>query len=231
MKINNLTRINKEIFDRSTEKSPSERNHKQVLSRQSICADLFDWEKIKSFLELGGSSSNFVEHIQLDPEIYLVDIVPPKYDYKNLSYINCDLNDGLPFQSEIFDAVYAGEIIEHILDTDRFLKDIHRVLKPKGTLVITTPNASAFINLYKWLKKDQFVHNDYKVGQNGHVRYYSPKALVEQIKFHGFKVKKILDTPIKANLIKNQFMRKHIYHIRRSLFPLRGKNILVKCVK
>ena len=47
-----LTRINKEIFDRSTEQSRIERNRKQVLSRQSICADLFNWEKIKSFLYL-----------------------------------------------------------------------------------------------------------------------------------------------------------------------------------
>jgi len=227
----NLQELNKSIFSKISPQKKYRSNPKTVLNRQSICANLYDWQRIKHFLELGGSGSNFINYVNSAPKIYLVDIVTPKYSQRNLCYINCDLNDGIPFKKEIFDAVFAGEIIEHLLDTDKFLEEIYRVLKPKGTLVLTTPNASSFINLYKWLKKDQFVHNDYKIDQNGHVRYYSPNALIDQLKSHGFKIIKVLDTPNIANIFKNSFIRKTVYCIRRMLFPLRGMHIIVQCLK
>jgi SAM-dependent methyltransferase len=52
-----------------------------------------------------------------------------------------DLNhDPLPFADDSFDLVYIGEVIEHLLDPDVVLKDIRRVLRPGGYLVLTTPN-------------------------------------------------------------------------------------------
>lgn len=46
----------------------------------------------------------------------------------------------LPFEDRAFDAVYAGEIIEHVPDTRGALAEWGRVLKPGGTLIVTTPN-------------------------------------------------------------------------------------------
>ena len=77
---------------------------------------------------------------------------------KNLNYISelldhykkynsCivgDVSNGLPWQNEYFDAIFAGEIIEHIIDTDFFLDEINRVLNDKGQVVLTTPNAASF---------------------------------------------------------------------------------------
>lgn len=223
--------MNISTFREITKTMTINNSKEKYLTRQSICHNLYDWNKIEHFLELGGSSSNFIKYIETTPKICLVDVVRPEYDQKNLFYINSDLNEGIPFKPETFDAVFAGEIIEHLLDTDEFLNEIHRILKPKGILVLTTPNASSFINLYKWLKKDQFVHNDYKIGQSGHVRYYSPKALIRQIKARGFTVLKVLDTPNIATLFKNNWIRKYFYFVRKKLFPLRGANIIVQCSK
>jgi SAM-dependent methyltransferase len=47
---------------------------------------------------------------------------------------------GLPFDDASFDAVYAGEIIEHVEDPMAALAEWNRVLAPGGTLIITTPN-------------------------------------------------------------------------------------------
>ena len=49
----------------------------------------------------------------------------------------------LPFENEFFDVVIAGEIIEHIYDTDFFLAEIRRLLKPGGKLLISTPNIAS----------------------------------------------------------------------------------------
>jgi len=48
--------------------------------------------------------------------------------------------DPIPFDEESFDVVVSLETIEHTGDPAAFLLDLKRVLKPKGTLVISTPN-------------------------------------------------------------------------------------------
>lgn len=63
----------------------------------------------------------------------------------------CDVSNPLPFENNHFDFVYAGEIIEHIFDTKSFLKEIHRVLKPGGYLILTTPNLARLDDRIKFI--------------------------------------------------------------------------------
>lgn len=50
----------------------------------------------------------------------------------------------LPFKSSTFDAVIAIEIIEHLENVNKFLKETRRVLKKGGILSIATPNREHF---------------------------------------------------------------------------------------
>ncbi len=51
-----------------------------------------------------------------------------------------DFSQPLPYASDSFDFVFAGEVIEHLLSPMELLAEIRRVLKPGGTVVLTTPN-------------------------------------------------------------------------------------------
>ncbi len=67
----------------------------------------------------------------------------------------------LPFKDEIFDVVYSAEVLEHIgyegqenteankvrEEREKFAKELTRVLKPGGTIVITTPNRHFCIDI------------------------------------------------------------------------------------
>lgn len=46
----------------------------------------------------------------------------------------------LPFEAGQFDVVTAFDVIEHVADVDKFLRDVRRVLKSGGTFVFQTPN-------------------------------------------------------------------------------------------
>jgi SAM-dependent methyltransferase len=47
----------------------------------------------------------------------------------------------LPIRDESFDAATSFETVEHIPDYAGFVRELHRVLRPGGVLVLSTPNA------------------------------------------------------------------------------------------
>lgn len=56
--------------------------------------------------------------------------------------IELDLNEALPFVDNSFDGVVSIETIEHLENPWFFLREVSRVLKPGGYVIITTPNVS-----------------------------------------------------------------------------------------
>jgi len=54
----------------------------------------------------------------------------------------CGSATQIPSEDEAYDAVVAGEFIEHLLpiDAHRFVADAFRVLKVRGRILLTTPN-------------------------------------------------------------------------------------------
>lgn len=60
---------------------------------------------------------------------------------------NFNLEEKWPYEDEEFDVITGNQIIEHILDLDNFISEIHRVLKPNGYCVISTENLSSWHNV------------------------------------------------------------------------------------
>jgi ubiquinone/menaquinone biosynthesis C-methylase UbiE len=54
------------------------------------------------------------------------------------------------FQDDAFDRVFSFQVIEHIEDDTLFLKEIHRVLKPGGMALLTTPNLTKSLSRNPW---------------------------------------------------------------------------------
>lgn len=44
-----------------------------------------------------------------------------------------------PFQSREFDGIVCNQVLEHVFEPDRFLQEMHRVLRPGGQLLLTVP--------------------------------------------------------------------------------------------
>lgn len=63
-------------------------------------------------------------------------------------FVRADMSEDLPFVRATFDVVTCLEVIEHVVDETHLLTELIRVLRPGGTVVISTPNV---MNLYsRW---------------------------------------------------------------------------------
>lgn len=52
----------------------------------------------------------------------------------------------MPFKDNSFDTLVCGELIEHLKNPEKFLKECRRTLKMGGTLILTTPNKNSWVN-------------------------------------------------------------------------------------
>ena len=79
---------------------------------------------------------------EIDPDFFKVDPIPCIY---------LDLNKEFPVESEEYDFVSCIEGVEHLEDQFQFVRECHRVLKPGGTLVVSTPNILNLASRLKYL--------------------------------------------------------------------------------
>lgn len=141
----------------------------------------------------------------------------------------CDLNSQpIPFSDDYFDVIIAGEVIEHLVDTDRFVHDLSRCLKVGGYLLITTPNLVSFENRLRILLGLYPVWVDYRLANSGHVRAYTPRTLKKQLRSFGFEIVKTIGNwvPFIPQRILND-VQCPILAISGSIFPSLSMDIIM----
>jgi 2-polyprenyl-3-methyl-5-hydroxy-6-metoxy-1,4-benzoquinol methylase len=90
-----------------------------------------------------------------------------------------------PLADASFDAVWAGEVIEHVADTAGWLSEIRRVLRPGGRLLMSTPNHSRLAVLRLALSARAFdAHFD---PRSDHLRFYTRRTLISLLADFGFQ--------------------------------------------
>jgi len=93
---------------------------------------------------------------------------------------------GLPFADHSFDVVTSFETLEHLHERQAFLFELKRVLRPGGTLVLSTPNANY----------SQPV--DGKPSNPFHIHEYTPQELLSELDRY-FSISELLGQSLNAD--------------------------------
>lgn len=75
----------------------------------------------------------------------------------SVRWVVADLNEVLPLRRERFDLVVAAEVLEHLENPRAMARELFRVLRPGGLLILTTPNNESFRALLSLLVRGHFV--------------------------------------------------------------------------
>lgn len=194
--------------------------------RFSVARPLIMEEQPSAILDIGCGRGEFLGRLPVSLRRSGIDLLPPEEVLPGIDYVQSDVAQGLPWGDAQFDAVFAGEIIEHLLDTVAFLKESRRVLRPTGVLVLTTPNLAYWRNLLQWMRRQQFFFVDHRTGETGHVRYFAPRTLQAVLVEAGFCVERLFsagDLPTSRNRVL-----RGIGHVVGGLLPMRNLSLIAK---
>lgn len=178
-------------------------------------------------LDIGCASGGFSGLLPDDVEKWGVDFQRhPKLSEKFV-FKSGDISEPWPIPKTYFDIVLAGEIIEHVLDTDAFLTQCFESLAVGGYLLLTTPNLVSFANLRYWFKTDQYMWVDSGSNQMGHVRYLAPSQMKIALQMAGF-----VDIQMASSSGLESLDRlSSLQNLLRKAFPLRGNRLCVMARK
>ncbi|MCP2727771.1 methyltransferase domain-containing protein [Limnofasciculus baicalensis] len=114
-------------------------------------------------------------------------------------------NEIFPFSDAQFDVVLFCEIVEHLLmNPVAVLKEIKRILKPDGVLVLTTPNVSRLENVSKMIAGVNIYDPYSGYGPYGrHNREYNKQELFLLLDYLGFTIDAMFTADVHENQANN----------------------------
>jgi SAM-dependent methyltransferase len=159
------------------------------------------------------------------------DIVPDAHRAardRQIAAVGMDITAGLPFRAGSLDGILAGEIIEHLFDPGHLLRECHRVLRPGGMLVVTTPNLATAQDRLRFLAgRAPRQVNPFHEYLYLHIRPFTPLLLAEGVRRAGL---------VPATLLSNYVVWRTRFGEVRSraaarLWPSLGGSLILAAVR
>lgn len=161
--------------------------------------------------------------LEFSPHRSLHDLFKSKFpnyissDYENQFYAqkkyditNIDVSDNS------YHLIICFHVLEHILDDGKAIKELNRILKKNGALIIQVPLKTG--KTYEDFKITTKADRLKAFGQEDHVRIYGEKSLEEKLKAFQFNVEII-------NISKG------ISEVEKKLYGISDKEIIFQCIK
>lgn len=102
-----------------------------------------------------------------------------------------------------FDLIICNDVIEHMLDHDRFLREIKNYMTDSGVLVGSIPNVRYYGNLFNLIIRKEWAYKDEGILDRTHLRFFTERSLRRTLTDNGYKIEKLHGINGKLLLRKN----------------------------
>lgn len=92
------------------------------------------------------------------------------------------------FPDHGYDLVVCNDVIEHIADTENFLKIIRKKLNKNGAIIGSIPNIRHISNLVNLVIKMDWKYTESGILDKTHVRFFTEKSLIRLFKENNFEI-------------------------------------------
>lgn len=106
-----------------------------------------------------GAGSGFVQQMRFSGQATKVcglDPDPSVLSNPHLDEARVGFGENVPWPDHVFDLVFADNVLEHLPDPEKVFREVFRVLKPEGYLLVKTPNRFHYVTLIAQLTPTSF---------------------------------------------------------------------------
>lgn len=155
-----------------------ENKHWWHISKKTIVTSFvgkFLKKRNANILDIGCGTGKNLESLKEYGKIYGLDSAKEAISFCKQRGLNIRLGqaENIPFKSDFFDLVTLLDVLEHT-DDNKTLKEVYRVLKKDGLLILSVPAFS-----WLWSKWDDILN---------HKRRYNKKDLIILLKHYNFTI-------------------------------------------
>jgi SAM-dependent methyltransferase len=119
-----------------------------------------------------------------------VDVVEvPGVRNRMARFVRADLDVGIP--SDVgggYDAVLAADVLEHLRDPGRLIREARRVLRPDGSLIACVPNIGHWYPRVR-VALGLFGYDQRGPLDRGHLRFFTRRSITRLVEREGFAIR------------------------------------------
>jgi SAM-dependent methyltransferase len=157
--------------------------------RRWMAAQLRDLPPSAPIIEVGCGDATFTADLaRYSASVTAIDISAGQIEensakFPRIKFLQHDVAERFPFADASFEVAWCSEVLEHLFDPGFALREMHRILRPGGRLLVTVPYhgllKNVLIALFKWDK--------HFTPSNPHIRFYSKRTLEKLARDAGFR--------------------------------------------
>ncbi|MFA5362965.1 MAG: class I SAM-dependent methyltransferase [Candidatus Omnitrophota bacterium] len=115
--------------------------------------DIFRGVRPGKVLDIGCGDGDYSRRLKdMGFDIIAGDMDEKRFRYHGeIPFKYCDITKSLPFPDNYFDHVLLMEVVEHLRNPYTVLAELARIIKPRGFLVLSTPNILSLKSRFRYL--------------------------------------------------------------------------------
>jgi 2-polyprenyl-3-methyl-5-hydroxy-6-metoxy-1,4-benzoquinol methylase len=123
-----------------------------------------------------------------------VEVVPEQAELARAAYdevIAAPVEQALDQLRGPFDTILCLDVLEHLVDPERVIRDLHRVAAPGARLQVSLPNARHVSLMTDLIFKGTFGYTDWGHRDRTHLRWFTRRDIVEAVERSGWAVQRV----------------------------------------